>query len=92
MDANYLLLTTLQLTLTSGVGTVSIVAYATRGIFVKEENPVDNGPKFASDYDELMWLAERQKHHLDKEETRRFFQLRRSWPEMHSLLIARYAV
>jgi len=86
MDANYLLQTTLQLTLTSGVGAVLIIGYATRGIFVKEESPLDNGPRFASDYDELMWLAERQKHHLDKEETRRFYQLRHNWPEMHSLL------
>jgi len=89
MDANYLLLTTLQLTLTSGVGAVFIIGYATRGIFATEENQLDNEPRFASDYDELMWLAERQKHHLDNVETRRFYQLRHNWPEMHSPLIAR---
>ena len=89
MDFNYLLVTTLQLTLTSGVGAVFIIGYATRGIFATEENPLDNEPRFASDYDELMWLAERQKHHLDNEETRRFYQLRHSWPEMHSPFIAR---
>jgi len=76
----------MQLLLTSGVGSVFILNFATKDIFVKEEVPVDNEPRFATDYDELMWLAERQKQHLDSRETRRFFQLRRGWPEMHTSL------
>jgi hypothetical protein len=74
----------MQLVLTSGVGAVFILNYATKGIFINEETPVDNGPRFASDYDELMWLAERQKHHLDNQETRRFYHLRQGWAEMHA--------
>jgi O-glycosyl hydrolase len=76
-----------QLLLTSGVGAVFILDYATKGIFVKEEVPLDNEPRFTSDYDELMWLAERQRHHLSNKETRRFFQLRREWTDMHTPLV-----
>ena len=79
-----ILITTLQLLLTSGVGTVFIINYAINGIYVREEMPVATQPRFASDYDELMWLAERQKHHFDSIETKRLYQLRHNWPKMHS--------
>ena len=86
MNVSYLLLTIVQLLLTAGVGGVFIVNYATRGIFLKEEKPQSGSPRFASDYHELMWLAERQRQHLDVEETQRFYHLRRDWAEMHSLM------
>ena len=79
-----LLLTALQLILTSGVGTVLIVGYATKDLFSKEENLSEDSLRFASEYQELMWLAERQKHHSDVEETQRFYQLRHDWTRMHS--------
>jgi len=84
LDLDYFLLSAVQLLLTSGVGAVLILNFATRDVFVKEEIRADNEPRFATDYDELMWLAERQKQHFDSKETRRFFQLRREWPEMHT--------
>ena len=84
MDTQFLLLETLQLVLTSGVGGVLIVGYAAKDIFATEEVPLMKEPKFGSDYDELMWLAGRQRHHLSNEETRRFYQLRRRWTEMHA--------
>ena len=70
--------------LTGGVGGVLIVGYATKGVFIRDEALRDDEPRFASDYDELMWLAERQKRHLSHEETQRFFELRQEWTEMHS--------
>jgi len=88
MDVQFLLLETLQLLFTGGVGGVLIVAYATRGLFATDVTPMASDPPFASDYDELMWLAERQKNHLSKEETQRFYQLRQRWSEMHSFLTA----
>jgi len=85
LNLDFLLLEAVQLLLTSGVGAVLIVDFATRDIFVKEEMHVHNEPKFATDYDELMWLAGRQKQDHDSKEIRRFFQLRREWPEMHTV-------
>ena len=85
MGIDFILLTAVQLLLTAGVGGVIIVVYATRGIFLREEE--DSQPSshsFPSEYEELMWLAERQKQRLDSEETLRFYQLRRNWAEMHS--------
>ena len=84
MDIQDFLFTTLQLLLTGGVGGVFILAYATKDIFLTEEEPPVDGPRFASDYQELMWLADKQKKHLDIEETHRFYQLRQNWSEMHS--------
>jgi len=86
MDSQFILIETLQLLLTGGVGGVLIVGYAAKDLFVKETEALTTGPRFASDYDELMWLAERQKHRLSKGETRRFYQLRQGWSEMHSIL------
>jgi len=84
MDAEFILQTAVQLLLTAGVGGVFIVNYATKGIFLKEENLQTGPPRFGSDYQELMWLAERQKLRLDPGEAQRFYQLRRHWAEMHS--------
>ena len=86
MDAQFLLLETLQVLLTSGVGGILIVTYATRDLFIKDANPQPPESQFASDYSELMWLAEKQRHHVSREESRRFYQLRREWPEMHAFL------
>ena len=69
--------------LTSGAGGVLIVGYATRDLFTKDESPKAADPRFESDYGELMWLAERQRHHPSREESRRFYQLRQRWSEMH---------
>ena len=87
-----ILVTTFQLLLTAGVGAVFIINYAIEGIYVSEAMFPDADPRFASEYDELMWLAERQKHHSDRIETKRFFQLRHNWSEMHSLPVAGHAV
>ena len=84
MGIQLLLVTTLQLILTSGVGTVLIVGYATKDLFSREESPAEDSLRFANEYQELMWLAERQKHHVDVEETQRFYQLRHDWTRMHS--------
>lgn len=83
MGVHLILLTVLQMVLTGGVGGVVVTSYALDGVLLKEE-PASAVPSFASDYQELMWLAERQRFHADEEETRRFFQLRQRWPEMHS--------
>lgn len=88
MDVQFLLLEALQILLTSGVGGVLILDYATKGLFANDSATVASDPPFPSDYDELMWLAERQKHYLSKEETQRFYRLRQRWSEMHSLLPA----
>ena len=74
------------------MGAVFIINYAIEGIYVSEAMFPDSDPRFASEYDELMWLAERQKHHFDRTETKRFFQLRHNWSEMHSLPVAGHAV
>jgi hypothetical protein len=83
MGVHLLLITVLQMVLTGGVGGVLVASYALSGILLSER-PASPTPSFASDYEELMWLAERQRFHVDKQETRRFFQLRQRWPEMHS--------
>lgn len=71
--------------LTGGVGGVFIVNYAAEGLFVLDgEDTQTDAPRFATDYQELMWLAEKQKRNLDTVETQRFYQLRRHWSEMHS--------
>ena len=79
-----LLMMALQMLLFGGVGGVFVVKYGTNDLFVKEEVPQADGPRFASDYHELMWLAERQKRHPNTEETQRFFQLRHNWSNMHA--------
>ena len=84
MGIHFLLLDTVQIILTAGVGGVFILGYATRDLFLEEENRQPGGPRFASEYQELMWLAERERGHASAEERQRFFQLRHSWPEMHS--------
>ena len=86
MDVQFLLLEVLQLLLTSGVGGILIVGYATRDIFMKDASPKQGEPRFASDYSELMWLAEKQRHRISKEENQRFYQLRREWSDMHTFL------
>jgi hypothetical protein len=83
MGVHLLLITVLQMVLTGGIGGVLVASYALNGILLKGK-PVSTVPSFASDYAELMWLAERQRLHIDDAETRRFFQLRQRWPEMHS--------
>jgi hypothetical protein len=89
MGIHHVLITSLQLLLTSGVGAALIVGWSTKGLFLKDETPAPEEHRFANDYQELMWLAERQKRHLDTEETRRFYQLRRSWAGMHSQIVGR---
>ena len=84
MGIQFLLLDAMQIVLTAGIGGVFILAYATRDLFLKEDNPWSGGPRFASDYQELMYLAERQKEHPSTEEKQRFFQLRHNWSQMHS--------
>ena len=91
MGIQFLLVNALQLILTSGVGAVFIIGYATKGIYVKEATPPDEEARFANDYAELMWLAERQKYHFDDEEARRFYLLRHSWSDMHSLPVSKQA-
>ena len=88
MGIHFLLLDALQIVLTSGVGGVILIGYATKDIMTKEEGSQPGGPRFSSDYQELMWLAERQREHLNAEETRRFYQLRRNWAAMHSYRLA----
>jgi len=83
MGVHLLLITVMQMVLTGGVGGVLVGSYALNGILLKEK-PAPPTPSFASDYGELMWLAKRQRLHVDHQETRRFFQLRQRWPEMHS--------
>ena len=85
MDVQNLLFTALQLLLTGGVGGVLILGYATKDIFVKkEEERLKEEPRFLSEYQELMWLADKQRKHLNAEEAHRFYQLRNNWSEMHS--------
>jgi hypothetical protein len=68
----------------SAVGGVFIVRYAMKDVMVKEENLNPEESPFPSEYDELMWLAEKEKGHISDDERKRFFQLRNRWPEMHS--------
>ena len=89
MGIHFLLLETVQIVLTSGVGGVFILNYATKGLFLKDNEPWVDAHGFASDYQELMWLAERQKQHLSEEEMHRFYQLRDNWPKMHSQIPGR---
>jgi len=77
------LMTILQLVLTGGVGGVFIVRYATKGIMIPGEESEVAKSRFASEYDELMWLSEKQKGSLSEAETLRFYELRDKWPEMH---------
>jgi len=84
LGIHHILLIVLQYLLTAGLGGVLIVGYATKDLFLTEDKPHQEGQHFASDYQELMWLAEKQKRHLDVEETRRFYQLRREWSDMHA--------
>lgn len=84
MGIHFLLLDTVQIILTAGVGGIIILSYAAKDIFLKEESTSADGPNFANEYQELMWLAERQKRHFDVDETQRFFQLRQNWSKMHS--------
>jgi hypothetical protein len=82
MDSS--VMTAFQLTLIGWIGGVFIVNYATRDLFVSEERSKTSKPHFVSEYDELMWLADKQKGSLSEEETLRFYELRDRWPEMHS--------
>jgi hypothetical protein len=84
LDVQDLLVVTLEILLTSGVGGAIIVGYATKDLFLTEEKPLPEGSRFSSDYQELMWLADKQRHHLSEEETHRFYELRHNWSEMHS--------
>jgi hypothetical protein len=86
LGIHIILLTTFQLLLTGGVGGVLIFTYATKDIFLKSEVRSER-PQFASDYQELMWLAGRQKQRLNKTETRRFYQLRHNWSGMHAPIV-----
>jgi hypothetical protein len=86
MDFQDMLIVMLQMMLTGGVGGVLIVGHATKDLFIEDEGTPAPNRRFASDYNELMWLAERQRRHLSKEETLRFYQLRQEWSEMHTLL------
>jgi hypothetical protein len=88
LGVHFLLLDMVQIILTAGVGGVFIIGYATKDIFLTEENPRSDGLEFANDYEELMWLAARQRQHNDLAETRRFYQLRRNWAAMHSYRLA----
>ena len=83
MDLGSLLLQSLTLILTAGVGGVVLVGYAARDLFLKDEEPPAK-PRFDSDYQELMWLALLLREHASTEQMRRFYQLRGSWPAMHS--------
>ena len=83
MGIHFLLLDTVQIILTSGGAAVFILSYATRDIFLREESPQPDG-RFASQYDELMWLANKERGNTSLEERRRFFRLRHDWYEMHS--------
>ena len=71
LGIHHLLISTLQLILTGGVGGVFIVAYATRDLFLEEEESPDGQPVFLSDYEELKWLAKKEKRQLSEEEIRR---------------------
>jgi len=73
-----------QLSQIAWTGGVFIVNYATMDILVLETKSRVSRPRFFSEYDELMWLAEKQKGSLGEEETLRFYELREHWPEMHS--------
>ena len=59
------------------------MTYATKEILLSEEGHIVSKLRFLSEYDELMWLAEKQKGSLSEEETLRFYELRDHWPEMH---------
>ena len=72
--------------LTVGVPGVFLLNYATKDLFLheKEETPASEA-QFRSEYDELMWLAEKEKHApLSEKEMLRFYELRDKWPEMHA--------
>jgi len=85
LDFQFLLTEIFQLLVTGGVGGALIVGLATKDILVKEETTIPDKQQFTSEYEELMWLADRQRHRLTSEEMRRFYQLRREWTLMHSL-------
>jgi len=70
--------------ISGGLEGIVVVNYPFTGILVSEEAIKIPRPHFASEYDELMWLAEKQRGSLTEEETRRFYELRDWWPEMHS--------
>jgi hypothetical protein len=84
MGIHQVLITTFELLLTSGIGSALLVSLATKDLFLKEEPPASERHRFVSDYQELMWLAEKQRHRLTAQETRRFYQLRDNWPRMHA--------
>lgn len=76
--------TMLQLVLFGGVGGVILVNYATKGIVLGEGARKRTRLEFASDYDELMWLEEKQKVGATEQETLRFYELRDHWTDMHA--------
>jgi len=77
------LLTIVQLAHVGGVGGIVVVKHAVKGIKIPEKETKVSKLRFASDYEELMWLAEKQKGSLSEEEILRFYQLRDRWPVMH---------
>ena len=80
MGASLFLITVFQMVLIGGVGGVAVTKYALSGLLKDERAPT---PSFPSDYHELMWLAQRQRRHADRDETRRFIRLRQEWQAMH---------
>jgi hypothetical protein len=84
MGIHHLLIFILQILLTGGVGGIIVVGFATKGIFISEQTPAPENHRFVNEYQELMWLAEKQRHRFNVEETRRFYQLRHNWSLMHS--------
>lgn len=76
--------TLLQLALFGGAGGAVLLNYATKGIVLTQGESETARPRFASDYDELEWLEERQKAGATEEETLRFYELRDRWTDMHA--------
>ena len=83
MGVASVLSTIVQLALVGGVGGIVVVKHAIKGITITEKQTEGSKLRFVSDYEELMWLAEKQKGSLSEEETLRFYQLRDRWPIMH---------
>ena len=73
-----------QLVLFGGVGGVILVNYAMKGIILGEGAHNVTKLEFTSDYDELMWLEEKQKVGATEAETLRFYELRDHWTDMHA--------
>jgi len=83
LDLVTLLSTTLQMILTGGPAGVLLVNYSTKGIFLAQVSAASPESHFATEYDELMWLAAKQRSVSNERETLRFYELRDRWPQMH---------